>query len=85
MATHDASGTIHVESNTVRNFTLYEFLAVWGKSIDPTQVVGYNVDPGQYACILVNGQAMSNLGDVIFTDGQKIILEIARAPCSAIS
>ncbi len=85
LATHDASGIIHVESNTVQNFTLYEFLAVWGKSIDYTQVVGYTVQPGQSACILVDGRAMPNLGDVVLTDGQKIILEIISASCSAIS
>lgn len=85
LTTHDTSGTIHVESNTARSFTLYEFLSVWGKSIDNTQVVGYNVQSGQSACIVVDGLAMPNLGDVVFTDGQKIILEISSASCSAIS
>jgi hypothetical protein len=28
--THDASGTIHVESNVNRNYTLGEFLNIWG-------------------------------------------------------
>jgi hypothetical protein len=28
--THDASGTIHVESNANRNYTLGEFLNIWG-------------------------------------------------------
>jgi hypothetical protein len=28
--THDASGTIHVESNANRNYTLDEFLNIWG-------------------------------------------------------
>ena len=27
--THEVSGTIHVESNTVRNYTLGEFLSIW--------------------------------------------------------
>ncbi len=85
LSTHDTSGTIHVESNTVRNFTLYQFLAVWGKSIDSSQVVGNPVQPGQSACILVNGQAIPSLGDVTFADGQKIIIEIIQASCSATS
>lgn len=86
LTTRDTSGTIHVESNTVRNFTLYELLAVWGKSIDPTQVVGYTVQNGQSACIVVNGQTMPSLGDASFTDGQKIVLEITpTASCSATS
>ncbi len=85
LATHDTSGTIHVESNSIRNFTLYEFLSVWGKSIDPTQVVGYIVQSGQSSCILVDGVAMPNLGDVVFTDGKKIVLEIVPGSCSATS
>ncbi len=28
--THDTSGIIHVESNTVRPYTLGEFLNIWG-------------------------------------------------------
>ena len=28
--THDASGTIHVESNANRNYTLGEFVNIWG-------------------------------------------------------
>ena len=62
-----------------------EFLSVWGKSIDNTQVVGYSVQSGQYACIVVDRLAMPNLGNVVFSDEQKIILEISSASCSAIS
>ena len=47
LLTRDSSGTIHVESNTVRDFTLYEFLAVWGESVDYGQVVGNTVQPGE--------------------------------------
>lgn len=85
VSSHDTSGTIHVESNTVRNFTLFQFLSVWGKSIDSSQVLGNPVQPNQSACILVDGQAKSSLGDVTFADGQKIILEIIPASCSATS
>src|SRR5437016_724345 len=28
--THDATGTIHMESNIIRNYTLSEFLNIWG-------------------------------------------------------
>ncbi|HVH15491.1 MAG TPA: hypothetical protein VNA15_07215 [Candidatus Angelobacter sp.] len=87
LLTRDSSGTIHVESNTVRNFTLYDFLAVWGESIGLSQVVGYPVRPGESACIFVNDQSMPLSSDVLFVDQQKIILEIPpnSQPCSAIS
>jgi hypothetical protein len=85
--TRNSSGTIHVESNTVREFTLYEFLAVWGESIDYTQVVGNPVQPGESACIFVNGQSIPLSSDVVFVDQQKILLEIPpnSQPCSAVS
>jgi hypothetical protein len=76
-----------VESNAVRDFTLYELLAVWGERMDYSQVVGNPVHPGESACIFVNGQSTSLSSDAAFVDQQKIILEIPpnSQPCSAIS
>jgi hypothetical protein len=87
LLTRDSSDIIHVESNTVRNFTLYEFLAVWGESISLSQVVGNPVQPGESVCLFVNGQSMPVSSDILFVDQQKIILEIPpySQPCSAIS
>jgi hypothetical protein len=87
LLTRDSSGTIHVESNAVRNFTLYEFLVVWGESIDYSQVAGNQVQPGESACIFVNGQSISLSSDVVFVNQQKILLEIPpnSQPCSAVS
>jgi hypothetical protein len=87
LLTRDGSGTIHVESNTIRDFTLYQFLAVWGKSIDYSQVVGNQVQAGESICIFVNGQSSALSSDVVFVEQQKIILEIPAnsQPCSAIS
>lgn len=85
LLTRDGSGTIHVESNTVRDFTLYEFLSVWGQSIDNGQVVGYLVQPGESACILANGQARPP-ADVVLADQLKIVLEVISSPsCNPIS
>jgi len=84
--TKDSSGIIHVESNTVRNFTLHEFLAIWGQSVDQNQVVGNPVQPGESACILVNGVAIQPTIDVGFADKENITLAITNAPqCSATS
>jgi hypothetical protein len=87
LLTRDGSGTIHVESNTNRDFTLYQFLAVWGESIDYSQVIGNPVHAGESVCIFVNGQLSPVSSDVVFVDQQKIILEIPpnSQPCSAIS
>lgn len=85
LLSRDNSGTIHVESNTVRNFTLYEFLSVWGESIDYGQVLGNQVQPGESACILANGQTMPPT-DLVLSDQQKIVLEIiSSTSCNATS
>jgi hypothetical protein len=88
LLTKDRSGVVHVESNTVRDFTLRDFLAVWGESIDESQVIGNPIQPGESICILVNGQAtsaISTTGDIVFADQQKIVLEIISGSCSATS
>jgi hypothetical protein len=38
---HDTSGVIHVESPTVRSYTLGQFFAVWGVRFTPTCFGGY--------------------------------------------
>ena len=44
--THDESGVIHVESPTVRKFTLGQFFGVWGVPLNGVRVDG---DPGKIA------------------------------------
>ncbi len=39
--THDPSGVIHVESPTLRSFTLGQFFAVWGVRFTPRCLGGY--------------------------------------------
>lgn len=85
LQTRDTTGAIHVESNTVRDFTLHEFLLVWGVSVDPSQVVGNPVQPNEYACTIVNGQATAITDNIILVDQMKIGLEIVSTACSAIS
>lgn len=68
--THDTSGTIHVESNTARDFTLHEFLAIWGQPSD-----GSTIDGRTVVSLTVDGQAQTSpTQDVILKDGQKIVI-----------
>src|SRR5438093_13051971 len=62
--THDDSGTIHVESNTVRNYTLGEFLDIWR---------GLDVN-GKTVQATVNGNPVSDFRNIILNDGEKINL-----------
>jgi len=54
--THDTSGIIHVESPTVRSFTLGEFFDVWGVRFTPTCVGGYCNQGDQTLRVYVDGQ-----------------------------
>jgi hypothetical protein len=72
--THDTSGTIHVEVNTShRDFTLHEFLAIWGQPSDGSSVGGHPV-----TSLSVDGvQQASPTADVVLNDGQKIAMTLS--------
>jgi len=55
--THDPSGVIHVESPTVRTYTLGEFFAVWGGRITPSCLGGYCAGGGRQLRLFVDGRA----------------------------
>jgi len=85
LTTRDTSGTIHLDSNAVRNFTLQEFLGVWGETVDSGQVVGYQVPAGYSSCIVVNGQTLPSTTEVVLADKQRITVEIIQGDCSYLS
>lgn len=64
--THDDSGLTHVESNTVRDFTLGDFLGIWR---------GLDVD-GKTLSASVNDELISDFRDIVLNNGEKIKLDI---------
>jgi len=70
--THDTTGSIHVESNTQRDFTLHQFLAIWGQPSD-----GSAINNNPVVSLSVNGQSQASpTQDVVFVDNQKIIMTL---------
>ena len=65
--THDARGTIHVESNTKRDFRLGEFLDIWR---------GLDVNDKKVQATL-NGNLVSDFRNIILNDGDSISLTIS--------
>ncbi len=63
--THDSSGIIHVESSINRNYTLGEFLKIWGLDLN-----------GKTVKMTVDGQPVSDLRNHILRDKEHIILDI---------
>jgi hypothetical protein len=55
--THDPSGIVHVESPTVRTYTLGEFFGVWGVRFTPGCLGGACAGGGRQLRVYVNGQA----------------------------
>jgi hypothetical protein len=54
--THDPNGVIHVESPTVRTYTLGEFFAVWGVRFTSSCLGGYCAGGGKRLRLYVDGQ-----------------------------
>lgn len=66
--THDNSGTIHVESSVNRDYTLGEFLDVWG---------GLDTGSGKILKVTVNDQPISDWRNHILKDKEQISLEVS--------
>ena len=66
--THDNNGTIHVESNVNRTYTLGEFLNIWG---------GYDLN-SKTVKATVDGKPISDYRNLILRDGEPISLEIGQ-------
>jgi hypothetical protein len=67
---HDASGTIHVESNEQRDYTLGQFLDIWG-------VLSDNRYAGKEVKATADGNAVADYRNLVLKDGQEIRLEVS--------
>jgi hypothetical protein len=80
--THDASGVMHVESPTKRNFDLAQFFGVWGVRLTPSCVGGYCKELTPWK-MYVNGKEY--LGDpraLVLKPHQEIAIVIGTPPKS---
>ena len=69
--THDATGTIHVESPEVRDFTLGEFFDVWGVRLDAECIGGHCGD----LQVLSAGEPVRDPRAVVLADGQQVLIK----------
>jgi 4-amino-4-deoxy-L-arabinose transferase-like glycosyltransferase len=65
--THTSSGTVHIESKIIANYTLGEFLNVWGINLD-----------GKVAKLTVDGKPVPDYQNHILRDGQGINLILCK-------
>jgi hypothetical protein len=77
--THDASGVIHVESTTVRSYSLAEFFAVWGVRLTNT-CLGDECGEGKLH-FFVNGKpAAADPNLIVLTHHQEIAVAFGPPP-----
>ena len=63
--THDSSGTLHVESNANRNYTLGEFFNIWGLNLE-----------GKTIKVTTDDNLVPNFRNYILKDGENMVVEI---------
>lgn len=67
--THDETGTLHVEAQDSREYTVGDFFTVWGKQIDK---------PGYTVTMTVDGKPNAEIENLKLKDKQEIILEYRK-------
>lgn len=72
--THDTTGTIHVESPVVRDFTLGEFFRVWDKPFDRSHLLDKTADAEHRIEMKIDGQPSEEFENLVLKDGQQIVL-----------
>lgn len=78
--THDITGVIHVESPTIKDFTLGQFFDVWGVKFSAQSIGGYNSDEKNKIQIFVDGK--EETGDpraVVLSSHQEIVVAFGTA------
>ncbi|MGI0066267.1 MAG: hypothetical protein ACREA5_04830 [Nitrosotalea sp.] len=63
--THTADGMIHVESTVIRNYTLGEFLDIWGLDLKEKSI-----------SVTADGEPISDYRNHVFKDEESIIMNI---------
>ncbi len=76
--THDASGVIHVESTTVRSYSLAEFFAVWGVRLTKTCLAG-ECGEGKLH-FFVDGKPATDPNRIVLTHHQEIAVAFGPVP-----
>ncbi|HET9096124.1 MAG TPA: hypothetical protein VFN37_05655 [Candidatus Baltobacteraceae bacterium] len=74
--THSSDGIIHIESPTMRSFTLGQFFDIWGQNLSRTQAASVRSRGGHYLRFTVNGRVWT--GDpraIPLRDREEIVIQ----------
>lgn len=80
--THDSSGVIHIETDTVKQFTLGQFFSVWGQTLTAVDVAG--IQASEIAVFGVQDGIVTRFNaapsDIKLTKNASIIIVIGQLP-----
>lgn len=78
--THDASGLIHIEAPSPREFRLGQFFAIWGEPLSERRLLDAAPEAGHSVRALVDGNLyQGDPADIPLTDGEVIVLQYATS------
>jgi hypothetical protein len=86
MHTHDQTGIIHIETPTLKTFTLGQFFDIWGQPLSSTNVAG--ISGNVVAYINDNGDSRRYMGDlrnIELTSLRDVTLQIGTPPISSLA
>ena len=72
--THDSTGTLHVESPCVRDYTLGDFFSIWGQEFNSTCIMGHCNDGTHSVRMSVDGSPSDAFESLVLKDGQYIVI-----------
>ena len=72
---HDATSIIHIESPTIRQYTLGQFFDIWGVRFTASQIGGYSANGKEKLRVFVNGKEIKgNPRAIILQSHQEIVV-----------
>lgn len=72
--THDASGTVHLESQEITEFTLGQLFDVWGVRLSPSCLGAYCNDAESRLRVFVNGQEATGSPRELIVENQAVVV-----------
>ena len=72
--THDATGTIHVESPVQKDFTLSDFFAVWNQPFSKDQILNNKADDTHTITMTVNDKPVDTFENTVLRDNDQIVI-----------
>lgn len=72
--THDASGTIHIETPDNRAVYLRDFFGIWGKAFGRDYIFDKRADAAHRIRMTVNGKNSEEYENLVLRDGDEIII-----------